>query len=105
MAKVVKEHDVAVCIMHNRKQMDYQNFLQDLLEDLQVSLSLAEKAGIDGDKIILIRIGLPKTRGYEPISLNHLDKLHQFDIPSLGCSRKSVIGHVPETVEERLKVP
>ena len=106
MAKVVKEHDVAVCIMHNRKQMDYQNFLQDLLGDLQVSLSLAEKAGIDGDKIILDPgIGFAKTQDMNLFLLNHLDKLHQFGYPLLlGCSRKSVIGHVlSETVEERLE--
>mgnify|MGYP000668241693 CR=1 FL=1 len=41
------------CLMHNRETMDYNNFLEDVVSDLQETLNIAKKAGISKDTIIL----------------------------------------------------
>ena len=45
---------MAPCVlMHNRKEALYEDFLKDVTEDLRKTLSLADQAGIDREKIIL----------------------------------------------------
>lgn len=105
MAEVVKKQDAAVCIMHNRKEINYKDFDQDFIEDLKESLKLAEAAGICPDKIMLDPgVGFAKTYEMNLYLINHLERMHQFGYPILlGTSRKSVIGlTLKETVENRL---
>lgn len=94
MAKVVKEYNVPVCIMHNRENIDYDNFRIDMIKDLQESIDIAFNAGIGKDKIILDPgIGFAKTYEMNLEAMNHMDDLLQFDMPVLlATSRKSVIG-------------
>ena len=106
MAKIVKKHNVALCIMHNRKAIDYTDFVSDFHKDINSSLQIATDAGILNEKIILDPgIGFAKTHEMNLYLLNHLDMLHDMGYPILlGCSRKSVIGHVlDETVDNRLE--
>lgn len=45
-AKLAAEYDVCVCLMHNRETMEYNDFMDDVKKDLEISLSLAEKYGV-----------------------------------------------------------
>ena len=53
MGKVIADGGVSCVLMHNRKNTDYVNFVDDVITDLSYSLSLAKKAGIKEDKIII----------------------------------------------------
>lgn len=94
MAKVIKEYNVPVCIMHNREKPEYNNFRIDMIEDLKESIDIGVKAGIHKDKIIIDPgIGFGKTYGMNLEAINHLEDLLQFHMPVLlAASRKSVIG-------------
>lgn len=94
MAGVIAKYQVPCCLMHNRKESDYQNYLQDVKSDLEETIRLAEEAGIGKDTIILDPgVGFGKTYEQNLEIINHMDLLHDFGCPVLlGCSRKSVIG-------------
>ncbi len=94
MAGVISESGLPCCLMHNRKNTDYRDFLQDVAADLTQTIHLAEKAGIADEKIILDPgVGFAKT--YEQ-NLEIIDCLEEFRVLGypllLGCSRKSVVG-------------
>lgn len=94
MAKVISETKVACCLMHNRDNTDYNNFVSDLLKDLRESVDLALKAGIRDNKIILDPgVGFAKSYEQNLLAIKHLNRLQQLGYPILlGTSRKSVIG-------------
>lgn len=94
MASVIAEHKVACCIMHNRQEDVYHNFIEDVCEDLSRSIQIAEKAGIADDKIILDPgIGFAKSREENLKLMQQVDLLKHFGYPVLlAASRKSVIG-------------
>lgn len=94
MASVVKNADASVCIMHNRKNTDYTDFLSDIISDLSESLSIAEKAMIPREKIIIDPgIGFAKSYEQNLEITNRLEVLDRFGLPVLyAASRKSMIG-------------
>lgn len=94
MAKVISDSKVACCLMHNRDNTDYNNFVSDLLKDLRESVDIALKAGIRDNKIILDPgIGFAKSYEQNLMAVKHLARLEQLGYPILlGSSRKSVIG-------------
>lgn len=94
MAGVISRSGLACCLMHNRRQTDYTDFMQEVAADLAETIQIAEKAGIADDRIILDPgIGFGKTYENNLEILNSLEELHMFGYPVLlGCSRKSVIG-------------
>lgn len=94
LADVIAESGLPCCLMHNRNNMDYENFMQDVAADLAETLQIAERAGIADDKIILDPgVGFAKTRENNLEIINSLEELKVFGYPILlGCSRKSVIG-------------
>ena len=94
MARLIAKEQVCCCLMHNRNEAVYQDFVPEVLEDMRVSSRLAEEAGISPDRIILDPgIGFGKTYEQNLIMLNHLDSLKGLGYPVLlGASRKSVIG-------------
>ena len=94
MAEVIASSKLPCCLMHNRKEAVYQNYIQDVLTDLEESLVLAQNTGIARDKIILDPgIGFAKTYEQNLLLLQQLEVLHSFGCPILlGTSRKSVIG-------------
>ena len=105
MAEVIAKADIPCCLMHNRKEAVYDDYIHDVLADLEESLIIARNAGIANDKIILDPgIGFAKTYEQNLELLNRLEVLHSFGYPVLlGTSRKSVIGltlNLP--AEERL---
>ena len=45
MAGVIAKYDAACCLMHNRNEADYKNFMEDMKNDLRETLRLAKEAG------------------------------------------------------------
>lgn len=95
MAEVIAEGNVPCCLMHNRETAQYQNFLREVLSDLEESMAIAEKAGIPKEHIILDPgIGFGKTTEQNLVLIKHMNQLEEFGCPMLlGTSRKSVIGN------------
>lgn len=94
MAAVIAESHLPCCLMHNRTEPDYVNFMQDVAADLADTIHIAEKAGIAADQIILDPgVGFGKTYEQNLQVINHLEALRVLGCPLLlGTSRKSVIG-------------
>lgn len=94
MAEVIAKHQVACCLMHNRNNTEYSNFIQDVIGDLKESVYLAQKAGISEDKIILDPgVGFAKDYEQNLTVIRELEKVVELGYPILlGTSRKSVIG-------------
>ena len=94
IAGVIAKNNVPCCLMHNRREANYTDFMQDVAADLAQTIHLAEKAGIADDNIILDPgVGFGKTYENNLEIINCLEELHVFGYPLLlGCSRKSVIG-------------
>lgn len=94
MAECVAQSGAACCLMHNRKEAVYNDYLSDVLEDLRESVQLAKRAGVADDRIILDPgIGFAKTLERNLQLTNHVELLHELGYPVLlGTSRKSMIG-------------
>ena len=94
LAGVIAAAGVPCCLMHNRRQPDYTDYIPDLLADLEETLEIAQNAGIPYEKICLDPgVGFGKTYEHNLEIINRLDVLHTFGLPILlGTSRKSVIG-------------
>jgi dihydropteroate synthase len=94
MAEVIAKYQVACCLMHNRENTDYVNFMEDMISDLQESVTIAKKAGIPNDKIILDPgVGFAKTYEQNLEVIRKLGDVKSLGYPVLlGTSRKSVIG-------------
>lgn len=94
MAAVIAESKLPCCLMHNRKNEDYTDYIKDVLADLQETLDIAEKAGIARDKIILDPgVGFAKSYEQNLRIIKELSALNVFGLPVLlGTSRKSVVG-------------
>ncbi len=94
MADVIAKANVPCCLMHNRKETDYTNYIEDVKEDLRETIAIARKSGIAEEQIILDPgVGFGKTYENNLEIINCLDALQELGYPLLlGTSRKSVIG-------------
>ncbi len=94
MADVILKNNVCCCLMHNRKDTNYRDFMQDVAADLADSIYLAKKAGIADDKIMLDPgVGFAKSYEQNLEVIASLAELKVLGYPLLlGTSRKSVIG-------------
>ena len=94
MAGVIAESGLPCCLMHNRNNTEYQNFMQEVAADLAETIQIAGRAGIADEKIILDPgVGFGKTYEQNLEVINCLEELNIFGFPILlGCSRKSVIA-------------
>ncbi len=106
MAEVIANTNTACCLMHNRKQADYRNFMEEVVSDLAETLDLARRAGISDEKIVLDPgIGFGKTYEQNLEAIKRLGELRKLGYPILlGASRKSIIGQaLGLPAEERLE--
>lgn len=94
VAQLTAQYGAACCLMHNRREPVYQNFLEELVQDMAVCVQTAREAGVPDDKIILDPgVGFGKTYERNLEAIHHVDVLHALGFPILlGTSRKSVIG-------------
>ena len=99
MAEVIAKGDVACCLMHNRDNSNYADFLKEWYDETAECVTLAKAAGIADDKIILDPgVGFGKTYEQNLITIKYMDKLKTLGYPLLlGTSRKSVIGLTLDT--------
>ncbi|MBT2637464.1 dihydropteroate synthase [Bacillus sp. ISL-39] len=96
IADVAAETGVPIILMHNRKERNYSNFIRDVLNDLYESITIAKKAGVSDEQIILDPgIGFAKDLRENLEMMRHLDTLVSLGYPILlGTSKKSMIGGV-----------
>ena len=94
MARLTEEYQTACCLMHNRHTAEYQNFLEDFMNDMQECIRIAKEAGIPDDKIILDPgVGFGKNYEMNLEIIQKVGKMQELGYPVLlGTSRKSVIG-------------
>ena len=94
LATLIAETEVCCCLMHNRDNTKYNNYLEDVRDDLEETMDIAFWAGINPEKIILDPgIGFGKTLEQNLVMMNHLELYHKWGVPLLlGTSRKSMIG-------------
>ncbi len=106
MAAVVSSYNVPVCIMHNRKNAEYNDLLTDIMIDLQASISFAYEAGVSPDQIIIDPgIGFAKNWEENLEVMNRQEEFKSMGFPLLiGVSRKSTIGRILNLpADERLE--
>lgn len=106
MAELIAKTNSACCLMHNRKEAVYGNYMEEVLRDLEETLEIAHKAQIAEEKIILDPgVGFGKTYENNLEIIGRLEMLHALGYPILlGASRKSVIGNTLHlSKEERVE--
>ena len=94
VADLIAQYQVPCCLMHNREKPEYDNFLDDMCQDMRDSLAIAKSAGIADDKIILDPgVGFGKTYEHNLTAIWHLERLVELGYPVLlATSRKGTIG-------------
>ncbi len=81
MAEVIAKSGLACCLMHNRDNTEYRNFMEDMKQDLRETIALAKAAGIADDKIILDP-GVGFAKSYE----NNLEVIRRLkEFMEAGC--------------------
>ena len=94
MACTIAKAGVPCVLMHNRKETDYHQFVEDVVADLRETVRIAKSSGIKDEQIVLDPgIGFGKTYGQNLEMLYSLERLLELEYPVLlGASRKSVVG-------------
>ena len=106
MAGIIANAGIPCCLMHNRNEKAYEDFLTECKSELLESAEIGLKAGILRQNIILDPgVGFGKEYEHNLMVLKHLNEFCELGFPVLlGTSRKSVIGlslDLPK--EERLE--
>ena len=94
-ALMTAKYNAACCLMHNKDEAVYNDFLEDMVSEMAECVKIAREAGVADDKIMLDPgVGFGKTYEMNLAAINHVDVLHRLGFPILlGTSRKSVIGN------------
>lgn len=94
MAEIVAKYQVPVCVMHNRKNAEYDNLIEDMLSDWGECIRIGEEAGIAREQMILDPgVGFGKTYEHNLMVLANMERFLKPGLPLLlAASRKSVIG-------------
>lgn len=106
MAMIAAKYNVPCCLMHNRENEDYNDLMENILEDLRESIKIAKDAGVKDENIILDPgIGFAKSHEQNLETMNKLERLKELGYPVLlGTSRKRMIGFTLDLpVEERVE--
>ena len=107
MAGIIAGSGAACCLMHSCTKAGCRDLVGKVAEELLESVRIAEKSGIDRNKILLDPgIGFGKDTEGNLLLIRELGKLRrQLEFPLLlGASRKSVIGNTLQLpVQERLE--
>ncbi|MBC6316688.1 dihydropteroate synthase [Listeria grandensis] len=106
MAELAKIHNIPICLMHNRSDSNYTNFMEDVKNDLLESVGICKDVGVPDKHIILDPgFGFVKTDKQNLEILRHIDEIVVlgYDV-LLATSRKSTIGLVLDLpVHERME--
>ncbi|MCU4926335.1 dihydropteroate synthase [Halobacteria archaeon AArc-dxtr1] len=111
MRFVVAEHDAALVVMHSidapvvpDREIAYDDVVADVIDQLAERVLLAEKAGVDREKIVVDPgIGFGKRAAESFELLDRIDEFHALGCPVLvGHSHKSMFERVGCGPDERL---
>src|SRR5262245_26637063 len=96
MSAVAAERHVPIVLMHGRGEPVYTDVVGEVLEDLRRAVTVAERAGVASEDILVDPgIGFGKTAEQNLELLRNLGALRAIGRPILlGTSRKSTIGRV-----------
>lgn len=96
MAIVAAKYNVPICLMHNRMDRNYGDFMEDVKTDLEESIAICLKAGVRREHIILDPgFGFAKSVDQNLEVLRRIDEIVALGYEVLlGTSRKSTIGQV-----------
>ncbi|MFC6904924.1 dihydropteroate synthase [Halalkalicoccus tibetensis] len=103
MRFVAAEYDVPLIVMHSLdtpvdpdREVEYDDVVEDVIADLAERVLLAEKAGLDREKIVVDPgIGFAKSAAESFEVLGRTDEFHALGCPVLiGHSHKSMFGRV-----------
>ncbi|MFC0559613.1 dihydropteroate synthase [Halalkalibacter alkalisediminis] len=106
MAKVAALFQVPIILTHNRREQEYSDLINDVIADLQESVSICMDAGVAKEDILLDPgIGFAKTYEENMEVMRHLDQIVDMGYPVLlGTSRKSVVAKTLNLpVDERME--
>lgn len=106
LGRVAARYEVPICMMHNRDNTRYEDLIPDIIADLEESIELAHRAGIEDKRIIIDPgIGFGKDLQQNLDVMLHLREFCNLGYPLLlGTSRKSMIGKTLDLpVDERLE--
>lgn len=106
LADVCAKYKAVCCVMHNRENIDYNNFLDDVLADLSESVNILLKAGVSPCNIIIDPgIGFAKSVEQNLEIMRNLGRFSSMPYPvMIGTSRKSFLGSTHNLpVDERLE--
>ena len=101
--KMVRDYKAAIVITHMRgtpatmrAHTHYENVINEVIEEIQISVEKCLEIGIKKDRIIVDPgIGFAKTVDQNLMLINHLNRLNVTHCPILlGTSRKSFIGQI-----------
>ncbi|UJL46511.1 dihydropteroate synthase [Virgibacillus sp. NKC19-16] len=104
IAHVAADYQVPIILMHNRTTKDYTFLIDDMKKDLAESITIALKAGVTRENIVLDPgVGFAKTAEDNLVVMNNLEQFANLGYPLLlGTSRKRFIGGVLDLpAEER----
>ncbi|GFR38437.1 dihydropteroate synthase [Insulibacter thermoxylanivorax] len=95
MAEYAAELGCPVVVMHNRQEAVYEDFMRDVIADLQESIAIAKAAGMRDEQIILDPgVGFAKSHEQNLMVMRELDQIVALGYPVLlATSRKRVIRH------------
>ncbi len=109
ISALVKDNDAAICLMHNSRteypeRHQEENYISRIKKELSYNLSLAKRAGIEENRIILDPgVGFGKTQEENVLILKEMEAFSHMGFPMLlGASRKSVIRNILGGEEESL---
>lgn len=96
VAELAAAYNVPCCLMHNRRDRNYGDFMTDLLRDLEASVAIGRAAGVRDEQVILDPgVGFAKNHRQNLTAIHQLDRLKTLGFPVLlGTSRKSTLGYV-----------
>lgn len=107
IAEVANQYGAPIILMHNREQAIYEgNFGDELLADIEESITIARNAGVAEHNIWLDPgIGFAKDIHENIEAMQSLDRLSALGYPVLlGTSKKSLIGKVLDLpIDERME--
>ncbi len=96
MAEVAARYNVPIILMHNRTDKNYTSLIEDMIADLQESISIVKAAGVTDEHIILDPgVGFAKELEDNYKVMRYLEEFHRLGYPLLlATSRKSFIGKI-----------
>ncbi|TYL38118.1 dihydropteroate synthase [Natronococcus pandeyae] len=112
MRFVAAAHDAALVVMHSidapvvpDRDVEYDDVVEDVIDQLQERILLAEKAGLDREDIVVDPgVGFGKSARESFELLDRIDEFRALGCPILfGHSHKSMFDHVGRDAGERLE--